>query len=58
MVDKLWGHYLESGFLSTRIFDYLGTRNMGLVDSRVIQGLVGSLPEKPFPVLSIHQWWI
>jgi len=54
MVDILWGHYLESGFLSTRIFDYLGTRNMGLVDHKVIQALVSSLPEKPFPVISIH----
>lgn len=54
MVEMLWGHYLESGFLSTRVFDYLGTRNMGLVDHKVIQALVSSLPEKPFPVLSIH----
>lgn len=27
---------------------------MGLVDPKVIQGLVDSLPEKPFPMISIH----
>jgi hypothetical protein len=27
---------------------------MGLVDPKVIQGLVNSLPRKPFPMISIH----
>jgi hypothetical protein len=54
MLDKLWGHYLESGFLSARIFEYLDTRNIGMVDSEVIRDLVESLPKKPFPVISIH----
>ena len=54
MVDILWGHYLESGFLSARILDHLGSNNMGLVDPLVIANLIKSMPETPFEVMSIH----
>ena len=54
MVAKLWTHYLESGFLSTRILPYLDKTNMGLVDPLVIANMVKTLPEEPFEVISIH----
>lgn len=54
MVQLLWEHYQRTGFLSTRILDYLDDRNLGLVDFTVIQELVDSMPKKPFPILSVH----
>lgn len=54
MVTTLWSHYEESGFLSARILDYLDNLNLGLVDWRVINQLINSLPHKPFEIISIH----
>lgn len=54
MVQILWGHYVDSGFLSVRILDYLDERNLGLVDYSVVLKLLKTLPEKPFHLLSVH----
>lgn len=54
MVRTLWNHYEESGYLSARILDYLHPENFCMVDWRVIDDLLESLPKKPFKVLSIH----
>lgn len=54
MVQTLWSHYKQTGFLSTRIFDYLYHDTMGLVDADTIRYLVNSLPEKPFPMVTVH----
>lgn len=54
IVNKLWKHYMESGFLSARILDHLSHRSIDLVDKDVIQDLIDSLPEKPFEVLTVH----
>lgn len=54
MVEILWGRYLESGYLSARILEYLDGGNMGIVDSAVIWELIESLPEKPFKVIAVH----
>lgn len=54
MVTILWDHYLQSGYLSARILDYLVPETIGLVDTDVIQDLLNSLPAKPFKVVSIH----
>lgn len=54
MVETLWQHYLDSGFLSARILDYLDDRNLGLVDPHRILELIDSMPKKPFPIMSIH----
>lgn len=54
MVQILWGHYQDSGYLSARILDYLNYGNMGHVDPVAIRELVDSLPEKPFKLVSIH----
>jgi hypothetical protein len=54
MVRTLWDHYLNSGYLSARILDYLDHANMGLVDRQDIKNLLESLPPKPFKVVSIH----
>ena len=54
MVAKLWNHYVECGYLSARILDYLDTSNIGLVDQKVIWELILSLPEKPFTIIAVH----
>jgi hypothetical protein len=54
MVQTLWNHYKTTGFLSTRIFDYLHADTMGLVDPLIIADLVGTLPAKPFQMVSVH----
>jgi hypothetical protein len=54
MVQTLWDHYKKTGFLSTRIFDYLHADTMGLVDPQVIFDLIDTLPAKPFEMVSVH----
>lgn len=54
MVEILWNHFQESGYLSARILDHLDLGNMGMVDKQEILDLINSLPEKPFKVLSVH----
>lgn len=54
MVQTLWQHYLDSGYLSARIMDYLHVDTVHLVDREVVKELLDSLPKKPFKVLSIH----
>lgn len=54
MVTRLWDHYLDSGFLSVRILDYLYEDTMGLVDHLVIAKLIQSLPDVPFELLCVH----
>jgi len=55
MVKTLWGHYLDCGFLSTRILDYITPHNAGHVtDMQPIVEMIDSLPKKPFELLSIH----
>ena len=47
-----------TGFLSARVIDYIDRDNVGLVDRAQITDLLDSLPKKPFPVLTNHQWWL
>lgn len=54
MVEILWQHYLDSGYLSARIMAYIHPDTVHLVDREVIKELLDSLPKKPFKVLSIH----
>jgi len=54
MVQTLWDHYKATGFLSTRIFDYLHADTMGLVDPLIISDLIDTLPAKPFQMVSVH----
>ncbi len=54
MVMTLWDHYLKSGFLSARILDHLTADNCGHVHAQTIYNLLDTLPEKPFPVISVH----
>jgi len=54
MVQCLWDHYLDSGFLSARILTYLDNLNLGLIETSAITRLIQSLPAKPFEVMSIH----
>lgn len=54
IVETLWNNYKITGFLSTRILDFVDEDTMGLVDSLTIAKLVQSLPEKPFELVSVH----
>lgn len=54
MLEKLWYHYLDSGYLSARILDYITKDNITYIDRSVILELLDSLPPKPFKVMSIH----
>jgi hypothetical protein len=54
MVITLWDHFQKTGFLSTRIFDYLFDDTMGLVHPEIIQVLIDQLPAKPFQMVSVH----
>lgn len=54
MVQTLWNHYEESGYLSVRILDYLYDDTMGLVDTKIIAKLLASLPIKPFDLVTVH----
>ena len=54
MLETLWFHYLDSGYLSARILDYITKDNITYIDRSVILELIDSLPPKPFKVMSIH----
>ena len=54
MVKILWEHYEMSGFLSTRILDYLHHDTIGLVDRKVINNMIRSFPERPFDLVTRH----
>lgn len=54
LVPILWQHYQESGYLSARILDHLDGDTIKLVDAKVIQELLESLPAKPFQIITVH----
>lgn len=55
MVSTLWNHYLKTGLLSARIFDYINEDSVSAITDRaVVWKLIYSLPAKPFKVMSIH----
>lgn len=54
MLETLWFHYLDSGYLSARILDYITEDNISYIDRSVIQELIDSFPAKPFKVMAIH----
>jgi len=54
IVTELWNNFLQTGFLSVRILDHLYEDTMGLVSPTTILELIGSLPDKPFELVSVH----
>lgn len=54
MVATLWEHYQKSGMLSIRIFDYLDSNTIEMVDTAPLLEIINELPKKPFKVLSVH----
>lgn len=54
LVQTLWDHYQRTGFLSARIIELLDADNLLLVDREVIRKMLLSMPEKPFPIMSVH----
>jgi hypothetical protein len=54
LLTELWDHYRASGYLSARILDHIDAENVGLIDPEPVWELLGSLPERPFKVVSIH----
>jgi hypothetical protein len=54
MVMVLWDHYVDSGYLSARILDYIDSDTLTLVEPEAIRDLIDSLPAKPFSVVSTH----
>lgn len=53
-IETLWNHYKKSGFLSSRILDYLNESNLHQVDADVILEMIESMPSQPFEILCIH----
>jgi hypothetical protein len=50
-------HYRESGFMSTRMFEYLDEHNGGILtleEQAVLKEIIDSMPPKPFNVLIVH----
>lgn len=54
MAWTLWSHYLRTNYISARILDYVTENTIGIMDTPVLLDLLGSLPAKPFKVISIH----
>lgn len=54
MVQILWDHYIDSGYLSARILDHINIDNVSIVDAAVVWELLDSLPKKPFEIICIH----
>lgn len=54
LVVTLWDHYKTTGYLSARILENLDAQNIDLVDRAPIDELIGSLPAKPFKLVSNH----
>ena len=54
MLNTMWNHYINSGFLSARILDYIDQYNIDNVDRGIIHKMIDTFPEKPFKVLTIH----
>lgn len=54
MVMILWDHYVDSGYLSARILDYIDSDTLTLVEPEAIRDLIDSLPAKPFQVIAVH----
>jgi hypothetical protein len=50
----IWSHYMESGWLSARIFDYIDMDNVGIIDRQRVFDLLDTLPKKPFSLLMNH----
>jgi hypothetical protein len=53
-VQTIWSLYKATGYLSTRIFDYLYADTIGLVDQHAIKALMATLPDQPFEMVSVH----
>lgn len=58
LVKTLWDHYRRTGFLSARILENLDEENLWLLDDlEPIKALIATLPDRPFPVLAVHDCW-
>jgi hypothetical protein len=57
MVDILWKHFKESGYLSARILDYIDSDTIVFIDPVIISELINSLPAKPFKLMATHDCW-
>lgn len=54
MLKTLWDNYLESNWLTARIFDYIDMNNIDLIDRQRVWELINTLPTKPFSLISNH----
>lgn len=54
MVEVLWEHYQQSGFLSSRILHFMGSEHNPLIFSVPVQQLLNSLPQRAFKLITIH----
>lgn len=54
LVEKLHKLWLNSGYLSPRILDYLDEHNIDIIHRGAVLSLISSLPAKPFTVISVH----
>lgn len=54
LLKRLWSRYEKTGFLSARVLDLIDAHNVHLIQAEPVGELLLSLPNKPFPVIAIH----
>lgn len=54
MVQTMWNHYRETGFLSARILPYINEETIHRVARGPLLDLLLSTPQKPFKLLTVH----
>lgn len=53
-LETILTHYARTGYLSARVIDLVDPINIGMIDPDALFGLLNTLPDKPFEVLTVH----
>ena len=53
-LETILMHYVRTGYLSARVIDLLDPINIGMIGPDALFGLLNTLPDAPFEVLTVH----